>query len=210
LAGGLLAMLGWLTLLMVLVALPLALWIKTGEPIAVIAPWVAAAFCWWTERREQRQWLKRHGKPPVNNFPCSKDFQARWGTAERRAKAEETAPETAWRGFWRWAGRWRTPEVEAASASPAEPVPLYIACERIGGDPNVLEAYPATVCDVLMDEMERAKDAGLNREDTIEHLARVIGGAGRNSSSSKPAGSGGVWGGRGRVRGGGWARLGRR
>jgi hypothetical protein len=99
--------------------------------------------------------------------------------------------------------RWGTAEQTAS-------VPLYIACERIGGDPNVLEAYPATVCDVLQDEFEWAKAAGLSNDEITWHLAAVIGGAGRKPSSGKASkqpggrgGAGGGWGGRGRVRGGG-------
>jgi hypothetical protein len=209
-AGGFLAALvGWAALFGLLVVMPIAMLANGAEP-GVVGMWmvmVAAsmAISWWSERREHRRWLRQHGKPPKQpTSPCAEEFQRRWGTTEHCAEAEKTAPETAWVRLAKWAAGWSAGKAEAAPVSPAEPVPLFIVNEPLpGSDPQVLEARGrACVIEVLQDEYERAKAAGLNREDTIEHLARVIGGAkpaARGSKASvQPGGDGGgQWDGRG-------------
>ncbi len=207
--GGFLAVLGWLAifvlLVVVLVVVPIAVWIKTGEPIAVIAPWAAAAFCWWSERREQRQWLRRHGKPRVVNYPVSEAYRAEWGTAERCAEAEKSAPETTWRGFRWWGARWGARKIEAAQAAAVESVPAFVVNELPGAD-GVYNARVYTVVDALADTMAKADRLGLTGEDRIEALAGVLRGAKPASRSKPPAGSGGAGGGpqggQGRVRDG--------
>jgi hypothetical protein len=68
-----------------------------------------------------------------------------------------------------------------------EAVPCFVAFE--GNDPHILEARPYTTVDALMDAHAVAVAAGLSREDTIEHMARALHGAGR-----KPFGTGGkLW-----------------
>src|SRR5712671_3895880 len=68
----------WVAMVLGMVVLPIGAWIKTGEPICVIAPWAAAAWCWWAERREQCRWLKRHGKPRPENYPAGATYRERW------------------------------------------------------------------------------------------------------------------------------------
>jgi hypothetical protein len=53
---------------------------------------------------------------------------------------------------------------------------ISLAGGRNAGYPEVLEARPASILEVIEDEFERAKAAGLTGEDLKWHLARVIGG----------------------------------
>jgi hypothetical protein len=103
--GGLLVMLcGWAALFVLLVVLPIVLLANGIEPGAV-GMWMAMvvvsmAISWWSDRREQRRWLKRHGRPPVSNFPCSESYQAEWSVAERPAWASPVRQSEPW--WLRW------------------------------------------------------------------------------------------------------------
>jgi hypothetical protein len=164
--------------------LPVASFVVNGQLEGFLL-WPILAFCLWAARHEQRYWLKLHGKPKPENYSAGAAFRERWGLAEERcAAAENSALEATRRGFWAWAGRWAAPKLESTPASPAEPVPCFIAFE--GNDPHILEARPYTTVDAVMNAHAEAQAAGLSREDTIEHMARVLRGVGR-----KPFGTGG-------------------
>jgi len=205
--GGLLAMLtAWLLLFGLLVVAPVVMLAYGVEP-GVVLMWMgmivaSMAITWWSERHEQRQWRKRHGKPRRENYPAGAAYREKWGTAESYTADEKPAAATPRRSFWGWAARVSAGKTEAAPASPTEPVPCYVAFE--GHDPRFLETRPYTVCDAIMDAHAEALAAGLSREDTIDHMASALSGA-------KPAGRGRQQAGGGagpRVRGG-VERLGR-
>jgi hypothetical protein len=169
---------------------PLVALLQGSDPVSCLL-WfllyggMALAWALWPERRQPLP------KPRVSNFPCAEAYQSRWGTEERHEPGSSMR-QTEGRA---------TPMAHEAESAPAASVPLFVAYEPIGGDPNVLEARPATVCDVLMNEMERAEAAGLGREDVIEHMATVLRGARPAGRGKQPAGCGAGGGQRGGAEG---------
>jgi hypothetical protein len=168
---------------------PLVALLQGSDPVSCLL-WVllyggmVLVYALWPQRRPVP------AKPSVVNYPATEHFWARWGTRESESEPRATR---------------MTNEAENAQAAS---VPLFIVNEPLpGSDPQVLEARRACVVDIIQDELERAKVAGLTGEDLTWHLARVIGGckqAARGSKASQPVGSGGDgggwWGGQGRVR----------
>jgi hypothetical protein len=193
LAGGLLAALcGWLALFVMLVIAPIIMLANGVEPGAALM-WMAMVIAslvitWWTERREQRRWLREYGRPKPENYSAGAAFRRRWGLAEEScAHAEKTAPETAWTRLSKWAARWGAPKVEAAPAGPAEPVPAFVVNELPGVD-GVYNARVYTVTDAFADTMAEVDRLNLTREERIEALASVLRGA-QPYRNSKPADS---------------------
>ncbi len=205
--GGFLAALcGWLALVVLLVGMPIVMPANGAEPGAVLM-WmtmvaVAMAVSWWLEGRRQAAELRNLPKPRRATSPCVEAFQRRWGLAEEScAEAEKPAAASSREGFWWWPARWTWGEAKARREAPQveEPVPCFVAFE--GHDPGILEARPYTTIDAVMDAHAEAEAAGLGREDTIEHMARALRGAGRKQPASRGGAGGGWWGGQGRLRG---------
>jgi hypothetical protein len=117
---------------------------------------------WFLEGRRQRQWLRRHGKPPIENYPAGAAFRAQHGTAERCTEAEKPAAANSTEGFWWWPARWTGGTAKARQEAPQ--------VEEAGR--CFLETRPYTTVDAVMDARAEAEAAGLSPTLPIGALER--------------------------------------
>jgi hypothetical protein len=156
--GGVLGAIG----LLALSVLPVALWIKTGDPTSAVYGLLVCAMlavCWFVESREQAAELRNLPKPRRPTFPVTEDYQAKWSGSAGRAR--------------------RAPVRET------EPVELWIVDQpAYGPDPDILGAHKQTLVEAMEQGWLDGKAAGRSHDEIQAEMVSILACVPRRSAGS--------------------------